>query len=77
MEIYIVISNNTKIKDFTSIGVSQECYKTKEQAIEFCESRLTEQEILKNRNAKRRNLQSWYEFFGKDTIYEIKILNLK
>ena len=76
MEIYIVMCMNTKIKDFTSLNVSSTCYKEMEDAIEFCESRLTEEEKLKNRNAKKRNLQNWYEFFSKDYIYEIKILNL-
>lgn len=77
MEIYIVMCRNVNIKDFTSFNVSSTSYKTKEQAVKFCESRLTEEEKLKNKNAKKRNLQNWYEFFSKDYIYEIKILNLE
>lgn len=45
MEIFIVISRCKRIKDFTSVGVSQECYKTMEQAIEFCKSKLNKEEL--------------------------------
>ena len=76
MEIYVVISRCKRIQDFTSLGISQECYKTKKQAIEFCESKLTKQEIEENKKAKNRNLKSWYEFDSQDYSYEIKVLKV-
>lgn len=77
MEIYIVVSRNNRIKDFTSVGVSQECYKTKEQAIKFCKSRLNKEELEEDTKMKNRNLKNWYEFDSRTCHYEIKILNLK
>lgn len=76
-EIYIVICNNKNVVDFTEVNVSQECYKTKEQAIAFCKSRMNEEEIEKYEKALARGLISWYEFDTKDYIYTIKVLSLK
>lgn len=76
-EIYIVICKNKNIADFTGVNVSQECYKTKEQAIAFCISRMNEEEIEKYEKALARGLISWYEFDTKNYIYTIKVLNLK
>ena len=76
-EIYIVICNNKNVVDFTGVSVSQECYKTKKQAIAFCMSRMNEEEIEKHEKALARGLISWYEFDTKNYIYTIKVLNLK
>ena len=76
MEIYVVISRYKGRTDFTSVKVSQECYKELEDAVNFCESRLTEEEILENKKAKNRNLKHWFEYDSKDYYYEIRILNL-
>ena len=77
MEIYLVITRCKRIKEWTAIGINQECYKTKEQAIEFCKSRLSKEELEMHEKAYRRGLVSWYEFDSKDYEYRIKVLNLK
>lgn len=77
MEIYIVICKSNMDLKFTGVKVSQECYKTKEDAIEFVESRLTPEEIERNKIVKKRLLKNWYEFDSKSHSYEIKVLNLK
>lgn len=77
MEIFIVISRCKGIKDFTSVGVSQECYKTMEQAIEFCKSKLNKEELEIHEKQLKRGLINWYEFDSKDYYYEIKVLSLK
>ena len=76
-EIYIVICNNKNVVDFTGVSVSQECYKTKEQAIAFCKSRMNKEEIEKYEKALARGLTSWYEFDTKNYIYTVKVLSLK
>ena len=77
MEVYLVITRCKRIKEWTAIGINQGCYKTKEQAIEFCKSRLNEEEVERYEKAYRRGLVSWYEFDSKDYEYRIKVLNLK
>lgn len=77
MEIYLVITRVKKNKDWTSIGINQECYKTMEQAIEFCKSRLSKEELERHEKAYKRGLVSWYEFDSKNYEYRIKVLNLK
>ena len=51
-------------------------FTNKDKAIEYIESKLTKEEILKTRNAKNRNLISWYEFLSKDYNYYIKVVSL-
>lgn len=77
MEVYIVISRFKKRTDFTTIGVSSECYSTMEKAIEFCRSRLDNEELEEHDAQLKRKLINWYEFDSKDYKYEIKILNVK
>ena len=76
-EVYIVICNNKNVVDFTGASISQECYKTKKQAIAFCKSRMNKEEIEKHEKALARGLISWYEFDTKNYIYTIKVLSLK
>lgn len=77
MEVYVVISRFNKRDDWTSIGISSEVYTTKKDAIEFCKSRLTEEELEHDRKMKARNMRCWYEFYSKNYTYEIKVLTLK
>lgn len=73
-EIYAVYCYFYKTKDFTLDSVA---FKDRESAIQYIESKLTTEEIEKNRKAKNRNLMSWYEFTSKDICYNIKVLDLK
>lgn len=73
-EVYII---KVFSKIFSEWRVFGECYTTEEKAIKEIESRLNEEEIEKNRNAKKRNLQFDYEFSSKNYIYEIKKLIVK
>lgn len=73
-EIYIVIVYS---KNNNWTNVSQECYDTKEKAIEFVESRLTNEDIERHNKQLKRGLISWYEYSNKNDIYEIKILSLR
>lgn len=74
-EIYVVYVES--LKNWAGIEISQECYKEKEQAIDFIKTRLTKEELEKNLKAQKRGLQSWYEFFGKNYIYNVKVLSLR
>ena len=76
-EVYIVICNNKNVVDFTGASISQECYKTKKQAIAFCKSRMNKEEIEKYEKTLARGLTSWYEFDTKNYIYTVKVLSLK
>ena len=73
-EIYVVIVYS---KNNTWTNVSQECYDTKEKAIEFVESRLTSEDIERHNKQLKRGLIYWYEYSSKNYIYEIKILSLR
>ncbi len=75
-EIYVIESIYTKSNDFTSVGISTECYTDLEKAIEFCKSRMTKEEIEKYENAVKRNLQNRFEFYTKNYIYYIKFLRI-
>lgn len=73
-KIYIVYNlylptNETTVDNvaFTSI----------EKATDYIESKMTETEILKNRKAKNRKLQSEYEFITEKTIYYWKEITLE
>ena len=76
MKVYVVTSRFKKLNDFTSIGVSQECYTDIDKAIEFCESRLTESERDTRNKQLKRKLIEWYEFDSKDYEYRIKELKV-
>lgn len=73
--IYIVVCNY--LRDSQSVKVNQDCYTTKEKAIDFINSRLNEEEKQKNENAKNRNLLKWYEFYSKNYYYTIQILGVE
>lgn len=73
-EIYVV---EVFYKSNGSTAISQECYDDKEKAIEFCKSRLNKEELELTEKAQKRGFASWFEFFGKDYSYEIKVLSLK
>lgn len=75
-EVYIVISRFKGNNDFTSVGVSQECYTDMEKAIDFCKSRLNTKELEQREKAVKRNLVNWYEYDTKDYHYEIKVLSI-
>lgn len=74
-EIFVIynsfIGENTLISNVDNIAFTD-----KEKAIEYIEKKLNAEEIEKNRKAKERNLQSWFEFFSKDYIYYIKVVDL-
>lgn len=73
-EIYIV---EVIYRSNGNTTVSQECYDTQEKAIEFCKSRLNKEELELTEKAQKRGLANWYEFFGKNYDYKIKVLSLK
>ena len=74
-EIY-VIYNHRKGSTQMINAVDNVAFTDKEKAIAYIESKLTKEEIEKNRVVKRRNLASWYEFASKDIIYDIKVVSL-
>lgn len=74
MEIYNIYCYFYKTKDFALDNIA---FKDKDKAIKYIESKLTKEEIEKNRKAKDRNLMCWYEFVSKDICYNIKVVNLK
>ena len=76
-EIFIVITKNKNLQDFTSVNVSQECYSNKEEAINFCKSRMNAEELEKYQKALDRGLISWFEFDTKNYVYYIKVLSLR
>ena len=76
-EIFIIICRNKNREDWTTVGVSQECYKDIEKAIEFCRGRLNKEELEKHDKLIKKNMIQWYEFDSKDYVYEIKVLSLK
>lgn len=73
-EIYVV---EVVFRKNGEIKVNQECYDDKEKAIEFCKSRLNKEELELTEKAQKRGFASWFEFFGKDYDYKIKVLSLK
>lgn len=72
-----VIYNTFKRGNQLISKIDNVAFKDVDKAIEYIESKLTEEEILKNRKAKNRNLQDWFEFSSKDYIYYIKIITLE
>lgn len=76
MKIYIVMSRFKQLTDFTSVRVSQECYETEEQAIEFCKSRLNKEELEKHERLLKKRMINKYEFDSKDYEYKIEILKV-
>ena len=75
-DIYIIICRNRKNDDWTTINVSQVCYDNKKDAIKFVECRLNKEELEFNEKAHNRNLQPWFEYFGDNYTYYIKVLEL-
>jgi hypothetical protein len=51
-------------------------FRDMDKAIAYCESKMTEEEKAMREKALRRKLINWYEFFTKDYIYEIKVIDL-
>lgn len=76
-EVYIVICRNKNFEDWTCIDVSQECYSNKEQAINFCKSRMNKEEVERYEKTLARGLISWYEFDTRKYEYRIKVLELE
>lgn len=72
-KIYIVKVFFKSLKEW---GVDNISFKDMDKAIEYCNSKLTEEEQLKRENQLKRNLISWYEFYSKNYIYEIKEIDL-
>ena len=57
--------------------INQTCYTTKDKAIDFIKSRLSQNEIIQNELAHKRNLQAWYEFLTKRYNYTIEVLEVE
>nr|DAG70229.1 MAG TPA: hypothetical protein [Caudoviricetes sp.] len=74
-KIYVIY--NLYLKTGTISAIDNVAFRDVEKAVEYIESKLTEQEILNNRKAKQRNLQSNYEFISKDYIYYWKEITLE
>ena len=72
-EIYVIYDYFKETGDY---GLDNVAFRDKDKAIEYIESKLNKEEIEKNRNAKKRNIQKWYEFFSKRVIYYIKVVDL-
>ena len=77
MKIYVVKVRFKKIEDWTSINISQEAYKTLEEAIEFCKSRMNKEERKKHEYLVKHNYMTNFYFYTKNYIYTIKELNIK
>lgn len=75
--IYIIIIRNKHNMDFTSIAISSECYTKMKDAINFCKSKLTKQELALHQKQIDRGLIHWFEFDSKDYEYRIKVLDVK
>ncbi len=74
-KIYVIY--NVFLKTGEISAIDNVAFRDVEKAVEYIESKLTEQEILKNRKAKQRNLQNNYEFISKDYIYYWKEITLE
>lgn len=75
MKKQIFVIYNT-FKKTETITIDNVAFKEKEKAIEYIESKLNAEELEHNRKMQNRNLRNWYEFFSKDYIYEIKVIDL-
>ncbi len=75
-EIYVIESVFNKGQDWTSVGISTECYTDLEKAVDFCKSRMNKEELERYENAVNRGLQNRFEFFTKDYTYYIKFLRI-
>lgn len=76
-DVYVVVVRYKDIKDWTALAVNQECFTSKEKAIEFCEGRMTKAELETRKKQLDRNLINWYEFDTKICEYTIKVLSVK
>lgn len=74
-KIYVIYNLYLKTGEISAID--NVAFRDVEKAVEYIESKLTEKEILNNRKAKQRNLQSNYEFISKDYIYYWKEITLE
>lgn len=76
-KIYVVYNKSLIGKNW-EVGVDNVAFTTIEKAENYIESKLTETEILKNRNAKKRNMQYEYEFLTDRNInYYWKVVTLE
>lgn len=74
-DIYIVICYSKKDLSFCGVAINGEYFTSKENAIFFCESRLTSEELEHHKKQLNRGLISWYEFDSSKYRYEIKVLD--
>lgn len=74
-KIYVIYNLYLKTGEISAID--NVAFRDVEKAVEYIESKLTEKEIVNNRKAKQRNLQSNYEFISKDYIYYWKEITLE
>lgn len=76
MKVYAVISRFKKMEDFTTVGVSSECYDTLDKAIEYCRSKLNEEELERHEKQVKRNLINEWEYDTENYEYTIKELKV-
>ncbi len=74
-KIYIIKNLYRRINN-AQWNIDNISFRDMDKAIEYCNSKLTEEEKEKMENIKKRKLANWYEFFSKDYIYEIKEIDL-
>ena len=72
-KIYVIYDYFYKTED---TAIDSLAFKDKEKAIEYVESKLTQEEIEYNKKAKNRKFMCWFEFVSKDICYHIKEVDL-
>ena len=72
-KIYVIYDYFYKTED---TAIDSLAFKDREKAIEYVESKLTQEEIEYNKKAKNRKLMCWFEFVSKDICYHIKEVDL-
>lgn len=72
-KIYVIYDYFYKTKD---TAIDSLAFKDREKAIEYVESKLTQEEIEYNKKVKNRKLMCWFEFVSKDICYNIKEVDL-
>ncbi len=75
-EIYVIESVFNKVQNWTSVGISSECYTDLEKAVDFCKNRMNKEELEKYEKGVNRGLQNRFEIFTKDYTYYIKFLKV-
>ena len=68
-KIYVIYDYFYKTED---TAIDSLAFKDREKAIEYVESKLTQEEIEYNKKAKNRKLMCQFEFVSKDICYHIK-----